>query len=270
MPVPTAPTLSDRDQAKPLGIPILGLSTPSESPSAPTADLNALSAAGELQFGDSAACYSHADWEREQRAEPTCYTALQYNLLARPLALPTDFLTRFPSHQRPLFSEIQELAGKSRLHTTDEDIVHLVRNPTPAHYSLQPAGRAACLLGDEPIRFCAPLLMRPWIMQACHSTASCHLGTARTLRMLERFYWWIGMGICTRWWLRHFLKCQARKTPRLAVRWPVISTPLPPRPGIAGSVGYFGPLPVTPRDNTIVCFSPTALAVVRTCCRHRR
>ena len=40
----------------------------SESPSAPTADLNALGAAAELHFSDSAARYSHADWEREQRA----------------------------------------------------------------------------------------------------------------------------------------------------------------------------------------------------------
>ena len=94
--------------------------------------------------------------------------------------------------------------------------------------------------------------MRPWIMKACHSTASCHLGTTHTLRMLERFYWWIGMNVCTRWWLRHCLKCQARKTPRLTVRWPIITMPLPEGPGIAVSVDYFGPLPVTPRGNTYI------------------
>ena len=49
-------------------------------------------------------------------------------------------------------------------------------------------GRAACLLNDEPVRIYVPLLMRPWIMQACHWTASCHLGTTHTLRMLERLY----------------------------------------------------------------------------------
>ena len=103
--------------------------------------------------------------------------------------MPTEDLARFPSYQRPAFSQIQDLADKGLLYTTDEDIVLLVRNPTPAHYSLRPAGRAACLLGDGPIRIYVPLLMRPWIMQAYHSTASCHLGTARTLRMLERFYW---------------------------------------------------------------------------------
>ena len=61
-------------------------------------------------------------------------------------------IPRFPSHQRPSFLQIQELAGKGRLHTNDDGIVLLVRNPTPAPYSLQPAGRAACLSGDEPIQ----------------------------------------------------------------------------------------------------------------------
>ena len=143
-------------------------------------------AAAELHFGDSAARYSHPDWEREQRAEPTCYAPIQYILLGWPLALPTEVLARFPSHQHPPFSETQELAGKGRLHATDEDIVLLVRNQTPAHYSLRRVGRAACLLGDEPTRIYVPLLMRPWIMQPCHATASCHLGTARTLRMPRR------------------------------------------------------------------------------------
>ena len=63
-----------------------------------------------------------------------------------------------------------------------------------------------------------------------------------------------------RWWLRHCLKCQARKTSRLTVQWPVISMPLP---GITVSVEYFGPLPVTPRGNTYIllftdCFSRRA------------
>ena len=88
--------------------------------------------------------------------------------------------------------------------------------------------------------------MRPRVMQACHSTVSCHLGTARTLRVLERFYWWIGVSICTRWWLRNCLKCQARKTLRQMVRWPTITLPFPEASGIAVSIDYTGPLPVTP------------------------
>ena len=68
---------------------------------------------------------------------------------------------------------------------------------------------------------------------------------------------------CTLWWLRHCLKRQARKTPRLTVRWAVISMQLPEGPGVAISVDYFGSLPVTPRGNTYIllitdCFSRRA------------
>ena len=60
------------------------------------------------------------------------------------------------------------------------------------------------------------------------------------------------MNVCTLWWLRHCLKCQARKTPRLTVRWPIISMSLPEGPVMAASVVYFGPLPVPPRGNTYI------------------
>ena len=179
---------------------------------------------------------------------------MRYITIGRAPALPPDFLSCYPSHQRPSLSDIQELAIKGRLHTTDYDIVLLVRNPTPPPSPDAPSsvGRAACLLNAEPVRIYVSLLMRPWIMQACHSTASCHLGTTRTLRMLERIYRWIDMNACTRWWLRYCLKCQARKTPRLTVRWPIIFVPVQEGPGIAISVDYFGPLPVTPRGNTCI------------------
>ena len=177
---------------------------------------------------------------------------MRYIALGRPSTLPDDVLSCFPSHQRPSFSEISELAGKGRLHTTDDGTGLLVCQPTPQppSDSQRPVGRAASLLNDDPIRIYVSLLMRPWVMQACHSTSSCHLGTTRTLRMLERFYWWIGMNICNRWWVRTCLKCQARKTSRLTLRWPVISMALPEGLGIAVSVDYVGPLPVTPRGNT--------------------
>ena len=70
--------------------------------------------------------------------------------------------------------------------------------------------------------------------------------------MLKRFCWWIGMNVYTRWWLCHYVKCQTRKTPRLTIRWPIISMPLPEGPGVAIRVDYFGPLPVTPRGNTYI------------------
>ena len=117
---------------------------------------------------------------------------MRYIPIGRPSALPPDFLACYPSHKRPSLSDIQELAGKGRLHSTDDDIILLVRNPTlPPTRSDKPnsVGRVACLLNDEPVCIYVPLLMCPWIMQACHSMVSCHLGTTRTLRMLERFYW---------------------------------------------------------------------------------
>ena len=116
---------------------------------------------------------------------------MRYIALGRPPALPDDFLSCSPSHQRPSFSEIQDFASKDLLHTTDDGTVLLVRQPTPqpAPDSQRSVGRAVGMLNDEPIRIYVPLLMRPWVMQACHSTASCHLGTTRTLRMLKRFYW---------------------------------------------------------------------------------
>ena len=74
--------------------------------------------------------------------------------------LPADFMSCYPSHKRPSLSDIQELAGKGRLHTTNDDIVLLVRNPTPPlTTSAEPSsvGRVACLLNDEPIRIYVPL-----------------------------------------------------------------------------------------------------------------
>ena len=77
------------------------------------------------------------------------------------------------------------------------------------------------------------------------------------------------MSICTRGWLYHYLKCQARKPYRLTVRWTIISIP---QPGIAVGVDYVGPLPVTPRGNTYIMlftfrFQPPSLHVRGHCRR---
>ena len=70
--------------------------------------------------------------------------------------------------------------------------------------------------------------------------------------MPVRFYWWIGMNVCTQWRRRHCLKCQARNTPWLTVRWPTSSMPLPEAPAVAISVNCVGPLLVTPRGNIYI------------------
>ena len=88
---------------------------------------------------------------------------MRYIVLGRPRTLPTDFLSCFPSHQRPSFSEIQDFTGNGRLDITGDGIVLLVRQlppPPPPDYQ-RPMGHAAWLLRRYS-----------WVMQARHSTAS--------------------------------------------------------------------------------------------------
>ena len=129
-----------------------------------------------------------------------CRNALHHYRPA--VVLPPDSLSCYPSHERPSLSDICELAGRGRLHTTDDDIVLLVRNRTPPlTTSDEPSsvGQASRSLNDEHIRIYVPILMRAWILQACHSAASPQFGTTRTLRMLKRFYLCMGMNVCPRW-----------------------------------------------------------------------
>ena len=65
-----------------------------------------------------------------------------------------------------------------------------------------------------PPRIDVPMLMRPWVLHACHATTSYQLGVSRTVSMLARLFWWIGMDISTRWWIRRCLKYQAHTTSR--------------------------------------------------------
>ena len=256
-----------------MGTPLLRPTpSPGDTPIAYTR-FDPLGNAAELRFPDSVARYSDDDWKREQHSEPTCHAIMRYNSIGRPSVLPPDVLACYLSHKRPSLSDLKELAGKGRLHTTDDDIVLLVCNPTlpPTRFDKpNSVGRAACLLNDELVRIYVPLLMRPWIMQAFHSTASCPLGTTRTSRMLERFHWWIGINVCTRWWLRHCVKCPARKTPWLTVRWPIISTPLPEGPGVTVSVDYFIPFRSHHVATPSSCCSPIASVVGPTFPRHCR
>ena len=152
-----------------MGTPLLRLTpSPGDTPTAHTRP-DALGDAADLRFDDSIARYSHADWKGEQHAEQTCHAIMHYVSIGRPSVLPPEFLVCYPSHNRPSLSDIQELAGKGRLHTTDDDIVLLVRNPTlPPTRCEKPNSveLAACLLNDEPVRIYVSLLMRPGIMQA--------------------------------------------------------------------------------------------------------
>ena len=138
-----------------MGTPLLRLTPfPGDTPTAHTR-YDALGDAADLRFADSVARFLHADWKREQHTEPTCHAMMRYVYIGRPSVLPPDFLACYHSHKRPSPSDIKELADKGRLHTTDDDIVLHVRNPTlPPTSSDKPnsVGRAACLLNDEPVR----------------------------------------------------------------------------------------------------------------------
>ena len=60
------------------------------------------------------------------------------------------------------------------------------------------------------------------------------------------------MEVCTKWGVRHCLKCQAREISRRTIIWPTLSIPLPNGPGISVSVDYFGPLPITARGSSYI------------------
>ena len=168
--------------------PLLRLTpSPGDTPSAPTIS-EALDDPANLGFADYVARYSHAGWNQEQHAEPTCHATIRYISIDRPSALPPDVLACYPSHKRPSLSDIQELAGKGRLHTPDDDNVLLLRDPTPPPTrSDKPnsVGRAACLLNDEPVRIyihsctlgsCKLVTRRPLVTLASRARCACWSG----------------------------------------------------------------------------------------------
>ena len=77
-PVPTVLIPSDRTRTELVGTPLPRLTpTPGDTPIAPP-NLDALGDVEELQFADSVTRFLHADWEREQQAEPTRHAAMRY------------------------------------------------------------------------------------------------------------------------------------------------------------------------------------------------
>ena len=271
--------------------PLLG-SLPPEAPrrvSTPDA-LPATLSPAEFKFIESVERYSHTDWTREQRAEPVCVSVPQLlcprrhhrqkssssgtrtpigrvnnapNRFVMPpsgiffsksLCPPRRFSPSAGASHTPPLSEVRSLADKGRLYTDDDGILLLVQKLKPP-VSVSPdgpGGRAARPLDDEPTQIYVPLPMPPLIMQACHAKASCYRSVARTLSMLEHFYWWIGMCICTRWWIRRCLQCQAQKSSRQRVRWPILSLHVPSGHGVAVSVDYFGLLSALPWGNSYI------------------
>ena len=86
----------------------------------------------------------------------------------------------------------------------------------------------------------------------CTHKEAVPLGEKVTFRMLQRYYWWIGMADSVKWWIRRCYPCQVTKAVRKTVRWPLVSSPLPSRLGQTVAFDLLGPLPKTERRNTYV------------------
>ena len=143
--------------------------------------------------------YSHSDWEQAQRDDPLCDASRRYIQLGCPQYRLTSLCDHIPSHRRPASTGILDLAAKGRLIQGDYGTTLFVRNPvTVASSPVDTPARLGRLPFNDPVRIYVPLLARPWIMHVCHADASCHLGVMRTLKILERFYWWVGMEVCTK------------------------------------------------------------------------
>ena len=142
---------------------------------------------------------------------------------------------------RPTVQQVLELAAKTKLFITEGNFPLLVkRNTSSAELSHS---------GERTPQMYVPMFMRPWVLRGCHSDSVCHFGVSRTLQMLQRFYWWIGLDQSVQWWIGRCIFCQARKTSRQAIRWPTTLMPLHNGPGQNVSFDYFGPLPITQNGN---------------------
>ena len=180
-------------------------------------------------------------WSQEQLQEPVCKSTI--TLLQQGLggASPHDITLQFPIRVRPTVQQVLELAAKTKLFTTEGKFPLLVKRNTSSAELSQSGGRVPQIY--------VPMLMRPRVLRGCHADSVCHFGVTRTLQMLQRFYWWVGLDQSVRWWIRRCLFCQARKTSRQTIRWPTTLMPLPSGPGQIVSVDYFGPLPITRNGN---------------------
>ena len=149
--------------------------------------------------------------------------------------------------------EVQRLMAQGELLELSDSKKVLVKRLAvePAHRDDRNPGRFERLLGEEPVRTYVPLLPRPWVMD-CALKEDVHLGEKVTLTLLQRYYWWIGMADSVKWWIRRCYTCQARKSARGTVRWPLVSLPLPSRPGQMVPFDLLGPLPETKNGNVYV------------------
>lgn len=149
--------------------------------------------------------------------------------------------------------EVKRLVFRGDLLELPSSDKNLVRCPSraPAARPNRNSVQYQRLLGDEPVRTDVPIFLRPWVMNCTH-TEAVHLSEKVTLVLLQRCYWWIGMAESVKWWMSPCFTWQTHKSTRQTVCWPLMSLPLPSRPGKMVYFDRLGPLPTTARGNLYV------------------
>ena len=180
-------------------------------------------------------------WTQKQLQGLVCKSTI--TLLQQGLSgtSPQDRILQFPIRVRSIVQQVLDLAAKTKLFITEGNFPLLIKRNT--------SGAELSHSGGRVPQIYVQILMRLWILRGCHADSICPFGVTRTLQMLQRFYWWVGLDQSVRWWIRRCLFCQARKTSRQTIRWPTTLMPLPSSPGQIVSVDYFGPLPITRNGN---------------------
>ena len=115
-PVPTVPIPSDRDRAEPVRTHLVRLTPPpGDTPTAPAKlDAPPMLLICSALIPGRVICVPIGS---ESNRPAVCHASRRFVVI--------------PLVQASFPSDIQELAGKGRLHTTDDDIFLLVRDPTP-------------------------------------------------------------------------------------------------------------------------------------------
>lgn len=173
------------------------------------------------------------DWGRKQSDEPTCRAATVYLQMNCLIPFPDEPLQQVPSHAEPTAQEFVGLATKGELCISNDGIALLVRRKTLAPLVHKPIEIYARLLGDEPTRICAELLMIPWVMRGCHSETSHHFGA---VSVLHRFYCRLPVTNAVFGGFAAVFCVNRTKVLSKTARWPTILLPLPSGPGNATSV----------------------------------
>lgn len=220
---------------------------PEQTPPDESASETPLVGFGSYLIDGCTKCYCH----RGKPAELVPRTIVAVSERGCPTLFPsevqTDMVDLFGVCIAPTKDGVLDLASNAALVEASHDgeaVLLLVCKP-PTRKSELPTGHVACLPNDHPTKILVPMMPRPLVLQRCNAVRSYHFGVLRTLRVLEFFFWCVGVDQCVRWWLGRCFKCEARMNSRRIVRRPMISILLPNGSGEAISLDYLRPLPTT-------------------------